>query len=368
MNAPTAAETTVSADLLREQLTTILEAWGMSAETIPPTVDIMVETDLRGIDSHGIAMLPLYAEMRRRGKIAMRPVIEVVRESPVTALIDGGGGLGHAPSADAMRLAIQKAKAAGLAAVTVRNSNHFGAAGAYAMMATAEGLIGIAMTNAGGRSIVPTRAREPVFGTNPIAFAAPTRDNLPFVLDMATSTVAVGKVKLAAYAGKPLPSGWVVDADGVEVTVAADAFDGTGRLARGFGMTPLGGLADLSSHKGYGLAAMVEVLCGMLPGAPFIAAMVEPAKHQTGHFFLALDPNAFRDEGEFQDELDAMIDHLRALEPTDPELPVLVHGDPENIAREERLADGIPIPGMLADALADICRQANVEYLLDQGR
>ena len=354
----------VAAAILRKQLRDIFVAWGMVDDVIDPTVEVMVETDLRGIDSHGVGMMPMYAEMRRQGRIAMQPDIKIVRETPVTALIDGGNSLGHAPSTMAMKLAIKKAKAVGLAAVTVRHSRHYGAAGAYALMAAWAGLIGLASNNAGSKAIVPTRAKEPVFGTNPIAFAAPAKKNKPFVIDMATSTVPVGKIILAVYNGRPLPEGWVVDPAGQGVENAPDAFDGFGRLAEGFGVTPLGSLAALSSHKGYGLAAMVEVLCSMLPGTPFIGAMDDKSQHQTGHFFLALDPAAFRDEGEFEDELDCMIDHLRGLPPSDPDLPVLVPGDPEDAAFAERSKHGVPMPEMLLQAMADVCRDANVEFLL----
>ncbi|NQV58275.1 MAG: Ldh family oxidoreductase [Alphaproteobacteria bacterium] len=356
----------IPAETLRQQLRNIFMAWGMAEAVIQPTVDVMIETDLRGIDSHGIGMMPMYAEMRRQGRLNMQPNIEMLRETPVTALIDGDSGLGHAASTIAMNLAIKKAKAAGLAAVTVRHSRHYGAAGAYALMAAREGLIGLASTNAGSRAIVPTRAMEPVFGTNPIAFAAPAKNNKPFVIDMATSTVAVGKVKLAVYNDKPLPEGWVVDPTGAGVRNAPDAFDGFGRLAEGYGITPLGGLAALSSHKGYGLAAMVEILCSMLPGTPFIGAMDDNSEHHTGHFFLAIDPAAFREEGEFETELDAMIDHLHGLSPSDPDLPVLVPGDPEDSAHADRLANGVPIPAMLMQAMADVCRDANVEFLLNR--
>ncbi|HZD26324.1 MAG TPA: Ldh family oxidoreductase [Alphaproteobacteria bacterium] len=350
-------------ETVRRQTAAILGAWGMAPETVEPTVAVMTETDQRGIDSHGIAMLPLYGELRRQGKIEMRPRIEVVRDAGVTGLIDGGGGLGHAPSTQAMRLAIAKAREMGMAAVAVRNSNHFGAAGAYALMAARAGLIGMAMTNAGSRVIVPTRAKEAVFGTNPIAFAAPAGRQRPFVLDMATSTVAVGKIKLAVYNGKPLPGGWVVDPEGRTVTDPKQPFDGHGRIRPGFGVTPLGGLPMLSSHKGYGLAAMVEILCSMLPGTPFIGA-VDRAEHQTGHFFLALDPAAFRDPDDYAHELDAMIEHLHGLSPMDPEAPVLVAGDPEDAAEAERREQGVPVPALLRKALQVLCEEAGAEFLM----
>ena len=203
-------------------------------------------------------------------------------------------GMPHAPSLRAMDLAIDKARTTGLAAVVVRNSNHFGAAGAYALRAAQAGMVGLVASNAGSRGVVPTRAKEPVFGTNPLAFAAPTKRNRPFVLDMATSTVAIGKVKLAVYNDKPMPAGWLVDDQGRTVTDPTLAFDGHGRLKPGYGVTPLGGLPELSSYKGYGLGAMVEILGSMLTGAPCIGMLEDRNDHQTGHFFLALDPTAFR--------------------------------------------------------------------------
>lgn len=356
----------VPAAAVREQIETILQAWGMSPELVSPTVEVMFETDLRGIDSHGIAMLPLYNQLRASGKINMQPVIEVVRDAGVLALIDAGGGLGHPAASRAMQLAIEKAKAQGMAAVGVRNSNHFGAAGAYALMAAREGLIGICMTNAGSRAIVPTRAKAPVFGTNPIAFAAPAGRNDPFVFDMATSTVAVGKIKLAVYAGKEMPDGWVVDEEGGGVTDPNQAFDGHGRLKEDHGVTPLGGLPELSSHKGYGLAALVEILCSMLTGAPYIGDMVDRSQHRTGHFCMALDPGVMRDGDGFAQEVDVMIDHLHGLEPADPEKPVLVAGDPEVTAYNDRIDNGVPIPEILFNSLAGICREANTEFVFNR--
>ena len=350
---------------LRRQIELILAAWGMTPEMVAPTAEVMAETDLRGVDSHGIAMLPLYDQLRRQGKIEMRPEIATVRESAVTALLDAGGGLGHAPSVKAMDLAVDKARAAGLAAVAVRNSNHFGAAGAYALRAARAGLIGMVMTNAGSRAIVPTRAREPVFGTNPIAFAAPTGNGEPFVLDMATSTVAIGKVKLAVYNHRAMPEGWVIDDAGADVTDPTLAFDGHGRMKEAYGVTPLGGLPRLSSHKGYGLAAMVEILCSMLPGTPFIGALADRREHETGHFFLAMDPDAFREPGTFTAELDAMLGHLRRLAPVDPAEPVLVAGDPERAAEAQRLDSGIPLPAILVASLRRVCADAGVAVLFD---
>ncbi|MBX6367452.1 MAG: Ldh family oxidoreductase [Rhodospirillales bacterium] len=351
----------VPAERLGAQLGAILRAWGMPEPQIADTVEIMLWADLAGIDSHGAAMMPLYAQFRDEGKIVLAPEIRIVRESPTTAVIDGGFGLGHVPGKRAMLLAIAKAKMVGIGAVAVRASNHYGAAGAYAMMAAEEGLIGISTTAVHTPSVVPLWGADPAFGTNPIAFAAPARRNKPFLLDMATSTAAIGKLKLAQLAGRKVPEGWAVDAAGRPVTDPETAL-------RDRRLVALGGTRELGGHKGYGLAMMVEILSSTLPGAQFALLRMarDPgAKHaDVGHFFLAMDPAAFRPAGEFEAELDEMIDALRATRPADPERPVLVPGDPEHQERARRLADGIPIPEKLRQALNDIARRSSAEAML----
>lgn len=347
----------VSPELLGEQLAAIFRAWGLREVDIGPTTRVLVAADLRGIESHGTTMLSLYDDNRRAGLLKMDRDITVVRESPVTALIDGGGGLGHAPGVRAMELAIAKCKVSGLAAVAVRNSSHYGAAGVYAMMAAEQGLIGVSTTSTHTPSVVPTFARNPMFGTHPLAFAAPTRRNRPFVLDMATSTVAVGKLKIAAMQRKPIPVGWSLDPAGQPVT---DPVAGIKHRR----MTPLGGSREQGSHKGYGLAAMVEILSGVLSGAtlPALHAASDPVN--LGHFFMAIDPSAFRGEGEFETDLDELIDALHAAPPVDPSQPVLVAGDPEADREEERRKNGIPLYSDQIELLQRLARESGAPYLL----
>jgi LDH2 family malate/lactate/ureidoglycolate dehydrogenase len=305
--------------------------------------------------------MPLYAQFRDEGKILLAPEIRVVHETPTTAIVDGGHGLGHVPSKRAMRLAIKKAETVGMGAVAVRASNHYGAAGAYAMMAAEAGLIGIATTAVHTASVVPLWGADAMFGTNPIAFAAPARRNKPFLLDMATSTAAIGKLKLAQMAGKSVPEGWAVDDHGRPVTDPNIAL-GNRRLVA------LGGTRELGGHKGYGLAMMVEILSTTLPGAQYavLRAQRDPkATHSdVGHFFLAMDPAGFREKGAFEDELDDMIDALRATRPADPNRPVIVPGDPEHAERVRRLKEGIPIPEKLRELLRRYARKAGAETLL----
>ena len=348
---------------LQSQLEAIFTAWGMSDEHARMTALRLTDADIRGIDSHGVTLVPLYAQLRAEGQINFRPNIRVVRESPVTALVDADHMLGHVPSTIAMEIAIRKAKQTGLAAVAVNNSNHYGAAGVYGVLAADEGLIGMSTTSVWHGAVVPTFGKEPMFGTNPLAFVAPGKKHRMFFLDMATSTVAVGKLKLAHIHGKPIHEGWAMDREG-RLTTDPDVGLEAMRL------TPLGGSRVMSSHKGYGLAAMVEILSSMVPGA-FYAPTREQrhpdAKYwNIGHFFLAMDPKAFRGEGEFEDDLDDMIDALHAVTPVDPKQPVLVAGDPEEKAMAERTKNGIPVPDNLLAQVRDVAKEAGAPWLLGQ--
>ena len=351
----------VPVELLRQQTAAILTSWGLPPDHVAATTHVLTEADLRGVDSHGVSMLTLYDDYRRTGKMTLTPAVRVVRESPVTALLDGDGGLGHCPGLRAMDLAIAKCAATGVGVVAVRNSNHYGAAGVYALRAVPRGFIGISTTATWRPAIVPTFGAQAMLGTNPIAFAAPTRRNLPFCLDMATSTVALNKVKLAALIGKPILPGWALDDQGHTVTDPAVAM-------KHIALTPLGGTPEMSSHKGYGLAAMVEILSTILAGAAFAPSRAaqhpDAPRYDVGHFFLALDPRAFRDEGEFETDLDAMIDALHATRRANPDEPVLVPGEPEEHCRTTRLRDGIPLADELIAKLRGIAAATGAEWLL----
>ncbi len=351
---------TVTAEALGRQLDAILTAWGMPADIRARTVDVMLQADLMGIDSHGVGMLGLYETQRGEGAINMAPEVTVVRESPVTALLDGDSGLGHHASLTAVDMAVDKAKASGLAAVAVRNSAHYGAAGVYALRAAEQGLIGISSSSVWNAAIVPTRAKEPIFGTNPWAFAAPAARHKPFLLDMATSTVAIGKFRLAMMADRPLPVGWALDKDGEPQTDSALA--AVEKLC-----TPLGATPELSSHKGYGLAAMVEILCVALTGSTFASMRAEgqgPA--DIGHFFLALDPGAFRDAAEVRADVDRLIDRLHGAARRDPDVPVLVPGDKEYASIEDRSRDGIPLSGPMVELISGVAERAGAPLTLDR--
>ncbi|HEY4253224.1 MAG TPA: Ldh family oxidoreductase [Roseomonas sp.] len=359
--------TLVSAENVRNQIHGILLSWGMDPALAQTTTDAMVETDLMGVDSHGISMLMTYEQRWREGALDLNAQPKLVQETACTALLDAGAGLGHPVSTLAMNIAVDKAKTAGLAMVGVRNSHHFGAAGVYSRIAARRGMIGMVTSAARGITMVPTRGTAPVLGTNPFSFAAPAGRNLPFVLDMATTTVAVGKVKVYHLNDRPVPEGWVVDGEGRTVTDPHAAHAQVSLKPDG-GITPLGGTGAMGSHKGYGLAMMVHILGGTLMGAAF-----SPIRNRTkkvgdpddlGHFFLAIDPAAFREAGAFEQDLDDAIDVLRATPAANPDEPVLVAGDPEEASRIRRLRDGIPVPDSLATRIRGICGRCNAPYLL----
>jgi len=352
---------------IRQQLVSVLRAWGMSDAHADTTADMMLETDLRGVDSHGISMLPTYDREFRAGRLNMRPVFKTAREGPAMALIDADASLGHPVSVHAMNLACDKARGAGVAVVSVVNSHHFGAAGCYSRIAADRGMIGMVTASTRGVTLVPTFAAEPVMGTNPLAFAAPANRNAPFELDMATTTVAAGKVKVYKLNHKPLPSGWVVDGGGQSVTAPEEAFKYVFERPEG-GITPLGGARSVGGHKGYGLAVMVHILGGALAGASFSPIRNRTQgpsdPHNIGHFFMAIDPRAFRPEGEFQEDLDQVIDVLHGAKRADPTQPVLVAGDPEMVTRRERLEQGVPIPEDLMEQLRAVASAAKVPFVL----
>ncbi len=357
----------VPARQIRQQLVSVLRAWGMSEAHAGTTAEMMLETDLRGVDSHGISMLPTYDREFRAGRLNMRPVFQTVREGPAMALIDADAALGHPVSVHAMNLAVDKCREGGVAVVSVFNSHHFGAAGCYSRIAAERGVIGMVTSATRGVSMVPTFAAEPVMGTNPLAFAAPARRNPPFQLDMATTTVAAGRVKVHKLNHRPLPPGWVVDGDGRPVTDAEEAFRYVFERPEG-GITPLGGAREAGGHKGYGLAVMVHILGGTLSGASFSPirnrTQQPSAPHNIGHFFLAIDPRAFRGAGEFEHDLDQVIDVLHNARPADPAQPVLVAGDPEMATRSERLQHGVPVPDDLMEQLRAVAKSAAVPFVL----
>jgi LDH2 family malate/lactate/ureidoglycolate dehydrogenase len=236
----------------------------------------------------------------------------------------------------------------------VTNSHHFGIACHYAMLALPRGMIGISMTNAAPQ-VVPTYGKRALLGTNPLSVAAPAGSERPFILDMATSVVAAGKVEIAVRNGKPVPDGWLVDPDG-RPTVDPQT------LWNGGSLLPVGSRPELASHKGYGLAMVVDILCGVLSGAGY-SSILDPVSWSTGHFFLALKVEAFRPLAAFLAMMDAMIEALRTAEPAPGAERVYVHGERELDAERDRVANGIPLHPHVVESLRSLSRELEVPFL-----
>ncbi|MEQ6166728.1 Ldh family oxidoreductase [Ekhidna sp. MALMAid0563] len=318
--------------------------------------DVLVSADLRGVDSHGVARLSGYIRLHEKNRLNATPEIKTVHETPSTAVVDGDLGLGLVVGPHAMKLAIEKAKNVGTGWVSVKNSNHYGIAGYHAMMALEEDCIGISLTNA-SPLVSPTFSKERLLGTNPISIAIPTKNQPPFVLDMATTTAANGKLEVLQRKGQDAPEGWLQDKEG-HITTDAKG------LIKGGSMRPLGGDREHGSHKGYALGAVVDILSAVLSGAnygpwvpPFVA-FIDPAPNPVGeglgHFFGAMRIDAFRDGEEFKAHMDNWIERFRASETVNPDEKVLIPGDPEREMTEERLKNGIDLLGPVVDDLKEL--------------
>jgi LDH2 family malate/lactate/ureidoglycolate dehydrogenase len=320
--------------------------------------DVLVTADARGIPSHGIVRLHThYGKGLRVGTIAPKADVKVVSETSATLLLDGGNGLGHVIAHNAMERCIEKARHAHLAAVCVRNSNHFGIAGYYAMMALRRDLIGVCMTNA-RPTVAPTHSRVAALGTNPIAVAIPAGKERPIVLDMATSVVPIGKITLLDLLGKRIPAGWGIDS-------AGEGTNEPGKVLAGGAALPLGGAEVTAGYKGYGLALVVDVLSGLLSGAGSSFGVGDPdgpRPANVGHFFLAIDVGAFRPVAEFKDLVDALIRGLKSCPKAVGEDRIYIHGEKEFEKEEESAWKGIPVSEKTVGILTGGGREMGIDF------
>jgi LDH2 family malate/lactate/ureidoglycolate dehydrogenase len=309
------------------------------------------------VDTHGVIRFnphSWYVKWLSEGSMTARPNIQLICESATTALLDGDCGMGMVIGHRAMELAIQKAKSAGVAMVGVRNSRHYGMSAYYSMLALPHDMIGIAMTNA-SRQVVPTFGQESKYGTNPLCFAVPTDKQLPFVLDMATTTAAAGKLELAARLGKSIPGGWALN------ETAEETHDP--RMAqKARKLLPLGGTREGGSHKGYGLGILVEILCGVHTGT--ITALNEN-QDPRGHFFGAIRVDAFRPVLEFKQDMDRLIRDLKATPPAKGQERVYVAGEIEFETAAERAEHGVPLHRSVLKGLREVGEQLGVPYDLE---
>jgi len=331
-------------DTLEDFMTRALMAAGLPQGDAELSAKVLIASDKRGIDSHGIGRLkPIYLDRIRAGVIHPVTKIDVIKEGPTTGVLDGNNGMGQVVAHRAMTMAIEKAKTYGLGMVAVRNSNHYGIAGYYATMASDQGLIGITGTNA-RPSIAPTFGVENMLGTNPLTFAMPSDEDFPFVLDCATSVSQRGKIEVYQREGKDLPEGWVIGSEGQARTdtdqVLKDLVEG------GAALTPLGGMGDtLGGHKGYGYATVVEILSSALQGGAFLKALAGHGgqPYHLGHFFMAIDIEAFTDLDSFKETTGQILRQLRASKKSPHHQRIYTAGEKEYLAYQERLVQGVPI-------------------------
>jgi L-2-hydroxycarboxylate dehydrogenase (NAD+) len=336
---------------------------GCSGEDATLATKVLLSADIRGIDSHGVARLSGYVRLWEAGRINSTPPIRVVHETPSTAVVDGGAGLGLVVAPFAMQVAIEKAKVAGTGWVSVRNSNHFGIAGYHAMMALEHDMIGMAMTNASAL-VAPTFSIERMLGTNPIATAIPAGSQPPFVADFATTTAANGKLEILQRKNADTPLGWVKDKEG---GVSTDA----NVLKKGGALLPLGSDREHGSHKGYALGSIVDIFSAVLSGAsygpwapPFPAYVPMPENMPgagLGHFFGAMRIDAFRPAGEFKEHMDNWITRFRNAKPAPGYDRVLIPGDPEREMEQIRMKEGVPVADSVVNELRLVGRQFGIE-------
>jgi L-2-hydroxycarboxylate dehydrogenase (NAD+) len=349
-------------DSLRQFCAEALAKLGVPLQEAQITADVLIYADLRGIDSHGIAHLKRYVNSIRSGNYLTQRDIVIVHQTPSTALVDGGGGLGYPTAVKAMQVAIEKATAVGSACVAARNSHHFGAAGYYACMALEHDMIGFSITNA-GPAVVPTFGVKGEFGTNPIALAVPADKEPPFVLDMATSVKATGKVEILIREGKDAPPGWFVQADG-STGGNPEQFLSTLIEEDLGGQLPLGGQGEITSgYKGYGLGLGIELLGPVLAGdiaSPFMPR--NPRRHEPtiAHFFGAIRVDAFRPAAEFKADVDRVLAQVKASPKAPGHDRIWVAGEKEYDSLQERSAHGIPLHQRVIDDLNRLADELDI--------
>ena len=357
-----------SSDYLKTFCTQVFIHFGISEEDARQAADVLAKSDLRGIDSHGVARLHTYFDMLALGRINPKPKIKIVREKASVATVDGDNGLGLVVGPKANEVAMEKAEKHGSGWVSVCNTNHFGIAGYYPLKALERDLIGWAMTNT-TKLVAPLWGAERMLGTNPIAIAFPGYEEPPIVIDMATSAVAYGKIEIALRKKEQIPKGWIIDKDGRDTTNPQDMIDGGAQL-------PLGSEREMGGHKGYGLASMVDILCCVLSGAnwgpfapPFALRQEIPDRsvgRGIGHFFGAMQIDGFIDKDEFKKQIDEWIHVFRNTKPAPGTGGPLVPGDPEREAEAIRSKEGIPLIMPVVEDLLDISRKTGIPFDVEQ--
>ena len=339
----------IKPERLRDFCEGILLKAGLSLAHAHIVADSLIEANLRGIDTHGVVRLPIYTKRLKMGLVSANPEINLIRKNISLAILDGDNGPGQVAAMRGIEEAIKIARESGVGFVGIKNSNHFGTAGYFTMRAIEEDMIGIAMTH-GEADMIPYGGRKPCLGTNPISVAIPAGEELPIVLDMASSIVAMGNIFLAREEGVPIPDGWAVDKEGNPTTDPHAA-----RAVR-----PMGGA------KGYGLSVVVDVLCGILTGSFFglhirnmYSSLSEP--QALGQFVGAINIENFLSGAQFKKNIDQMIREIKSIPPDKGFEEVMLPGEPEWRAREKRLKEGIPIGERVYSQLKALGDEFNIK-------
>lgn len=358
----------VSWETMNAFMIDVFKAYGVPEEDAKICADVLLESDRRGIESHGCNRFkPIYIDRIVNGTLLPKTDIEILRETPTTVVMDAHDGMGMVASYRMMEMLIEKAKKNGMAGGAIRNSTHYGIAGYWATMASKEGMVGITGTNA-RPSIAPTFGVENMMGTNPLTFALPTDEEFPFCIDCATSIVQRGKIEYYARSGKPTPAGMVVAHDGGELTDSNEILkmlvQGTAALA------PLGGGPgdELGGYKGYGYAAAVEILSAALSGGQFMKALTgvspegEPQMFRLGHFFFVVDPDAFMGREAFGKIAGDICRALRASEKAPGYDRIYTAGEKEYLVWLERKDKGVPVGEAVQKELVALRDKHNLPY------
>jgi len=353
---PKEDEVRVAHDALTETVSSIFEKMGTSAEDAALGAEVLVATDLRGVETHGVSnMLRSYVEGYTQGTLNARPDMRIVRETPSTANIDADRGLAVILGPKAMQIAIDKAKNVGIGVVTMSNAGHSGAIGHHAMLAAEQGMVGVTMTS-GGLLVVPTYGAEPRLGTNPIAFAAPAKSEPALLFDVATSAVAGNKLRLAERVGADMLPGWIAGMDGDPVMEEVTLPE------RGqYFQLPFGGTRDQGSHKGYGFGLMSEVMSTMLSGD--LPGMIEGVPRSSHHYFAAYNIEAFCDLDVFKENMDQMLKTLKETKPAPGHDRVLYPGLSEYEEEQSRRENGIPLHREVIEWFNDITAELSLTAL-----
>jgi len=350
----------VDAQAMKDLVARILERVDVPPDQAEIIADVLVRADLRGIESHGVQRLNTYYLNRlRAGRINPRTEVSIVQRAPGLAVLDANNGMGQVAGVRAMTMCLEMAEEVGMAAVLVRRSNHYGIAGYYAMMALPHDMIGISLTNT-QPLVIPTYGRKRIIGTNAISVAAPAGAERPFVLDMATSVVPIGRIEVFSRRREKVPPHWGADETGKPT-------DDPDRILHGGGLFPLGGPAETSGYKGYGLSAVVDILCGVLAGAGFLTHVYPPGDPQgrpsnVGHFFAAIKISAVMPPAEFKARLDQFIRELKNSPKEEGQDRIFVAGEKEFEAEEERTRNGIPVNVAVLEEIRNNCRELGVAW------